>query len=87
MLDLDLILNVRAWPKIESNVAVTPALARRFVPRNWQFGYNGHSIYQLGADLYAVTRSAGVITITARIRNADRFDVQDMIAFLSEWEG
>jgi hypothetical protein len=79
------------WPGIERNVPVTPALRRRFVSRNWCFGYNGHSIYQLGtlpADLYAVTwdRDHNPV-ITGRIKGASTQSTADLIAFLSEWEG
>ena len=78
---------VEAWPNIERNVEVTPALLRRFVNRNWCFGYNGHSIYNLSGRLYAVTRTSGALVITARTPGETGQDTQDLIALLSEWEG
>lgn len=87
-LGLDLRPNVHdsPWPNIERNVAVTPALARRFVPRNWCFAYNGHSIYALSGKYYAVTVKDGVSVITARTAGETGQDCQDLIALLSEWE-
>jgi len=75
----------KPWPRIDRDVPVTPALARRFVSRNWSFGFNGHSIYQLGRDLYAVTRDdEGALVITGRVLGATSSDTADLIALLSE---
>jgi hypothetical protein len=76
-----------AWPTIERNVPVTPALLRRFVGRNWCFGYNGHSIYVLSGRYYAVTRKGDALVITARTAGETGQECQDLIALLSEWEG
>src|SRR4051812_39144668 len=78
---------VNSWPNIERNVAVTPALRRRFVNRNFAFAFNRHVVYSLGEALYAVTGAGDDCTITARVTNASNQDVQDLIALLSEWEG
>jgi hypothetical protein len=88
MLDLDLQPPpADPWPTIERNVPVTPALLRRFVGRNWCFGYNGHSIYVLSGRYYAVTRKGDALVITARTAGETGQECQDLIALLSEWEG
>jgi ATP-dependent RNA circularization protein (DNA/RNA ligase family) len=88
MLDLDLRpFPADAWPRIERDVPVTPALRRRFVSRNFMCAYNFHVLYDLGGDLYAVTGAGDACTITGRVLGATSQDTADVLAFLSEWEG
>ena len=50
---------------IVRNVPITPALRRRFVGRNFCYGFAGHIVYVLSGTLYAVTSDSGTLTITA----------------------
>ena len=62
-------------------IEVRPSVRRRFVPKNWQCGYNLHSIFNLSGTFYAVREDfagKGEVTLIGT-------DVDDVLVRLSYW--